>query len=60
MGGVLAIFNLVSANLPMVLSDISIVKGIIEVFKSKGVDVTAAVAIAMTDADVEGKKLLAS
>jgi hypothetical protein len=60
MGGVLAIFQLISQNLPMVLSDVSIVKGILDVFKAKGVDVTGAVAVAMTDADAEGKKLLAS
>lgn len=60
MGGALAVFQLISNNLPMLFNDISIVKGIISVFKEKGVDVTAAVATAMIDADEEGKKLLAS
>jgi hypothetical protein len=60
MGGALAIFQLISQNLPMIFSDITIVKGIIDLFKSKGVDVTSAVATAMIDADAEGKKLLAS
>lgn len=60
MGAAIAIFTVISQNLPMVLSDIQLGKQILAVFKSRGVDVDAAVAKAMADAEVEGKKLLAS
>jgi hypothetical protein len=60
MGAAIAIFTAVSQLLPMVLSDIQLGKDILAVFKAKGVDVDAAVSKAMADADVIGKKLLAS
>lgn len=60
MGAALAIFTVISQNLPMIFTDIQIGKDLLAVFKKKGVDVDAQVNAAMADADVEAKKLLAS
>lgn len=60
MGAAIAIFQVIAQNLPMVLSDIQLGKQLLDVFKAKGVDVDAQVNAALADADVVGKKLLAS
>jgi hypothetical protein len=55
-----AIISVILQNLPMVFTDISLGKKLLDVFKAHGVDVDAEVADAMTDQAAEVKKLLAS
>lgn len=60
MGAALAIFQVVVQNLPMILSDIALGKQLLDVLRTKGVDVDAQVQAAMVDADEQVRRLLAS